>query len=474
MLRQLRNEANMATADQIRQALESVLEEGKVRYDQDSLDTYGKDWTKIYAPKPLAIVFPKTTEQVQSIVKLANEHHFALVPSGGRTGLSAGAVAANGEVVVSFDYMNAILNFNASDRTVRCQAGLITQQLQAFAEENGLYYPVDFASAGSSQIGGNLSTNAGGIKVIKYGMSRDWVLGMQVVTGAGEILELNRDLLKNNTGYDLRHLFVGAEGTLGFITEASMQLTRQPSNLTVLVLGLSDISNTMDVLKSFQSQLDLSAYEFFSHEAMGHVLAHNDVAAPFETSAPYYALLEFEATSEDLMDKAMEVFETCVEQGWVVDGVISQSETQAKNLWRLREGISESIAPRTPYKNDISVVVSKVPGFLSEINAVVTQHYPDFEIIWFGHIGDGNLHLNILKPENMENETFFSRCVDVNKWVFDIVEKYNGSISAEHGVGLVKKDYLHYTRSKEEISLMKGIKAAFDPNNIMNPGKIFD
>lgn len=464
----------MRSSDEIINALEQVLDDGKVRFDPESLATYGKDWTKIYEVAPTAIVFPKTTEQVQAVVKLANELSFSLVPSGGRTGLSGGAVAMNREVVVSFDYMNSIHSFSPNDRTVRCEAGVVTQQLQAFAEENQLYYPVDFASAGSSQLGGNLSTNAGGIKVIKYGMSRDWVLGLTVVTGAGEILELNQDLLKNNTGYDLRHLFIGAEGTLGFITEATMQLTRQPSHLTVLVLGLNDIVNTMDVLQAFQGKLDLNAYEFFSHEAMSHVLAHNDVAAPFETEAPYYALLEFESTTEAAMEAAMSVFESCVEEGWVVDGVISQSETQAQNLWRLREGISESISSRTPYKNDISVVVSKVPEFLTEINSVVTEHYPDFEIIWFGHIGDGNLHLNILKPQALDRKEFFAQCESVNKWVFEIVQRYQGSVSAEHGVGLVKKKYLEYTRSSAEIQLMRGIKAVFDPNGVMNPGKIFD
>lgn len=464
----------MATREEILHALEAVLDEGKVRTDADSFESHGKDWTKMYVVAPLAIAFPRSTEQVQAIVKLANDLDFAIVPSGGRTGLSGGAVASNGEVVVSFDYMNQIVDFSASDRSVKVQAGVVTQQLQNFAEEQGLYYPVDFASAGSSQIGGNLATNAGGIKVIKYGMSRDWVLGLTVVTGAGEILNLNSDLLKNNTGYDLRHLFIGAEGTLGLITEATMRLTRQPDNLTVLVLGLNDITNTMDVLKTFQSKLDLTAYEFFSHEAMGHVRAHADVPAPFESEAPYYALLEFECTTEQVMDSAMELFEHCVENEWVIDGVISQSETQANNLWRLREGISESIAPRTPYKNDISVVVSKVPQFLTEINDVVTEHYPDFEIIWFGHIGDGNLHLNILKPVDLANDEFFAKCVKVNKWVFDIVEKYNGSVSAEHGVGLVKKDYLRYTRSEADIALMKGIKQVFDPKGVMNPGKIFD
>jgi len=370
--------------------------------------------------------------------------------------------------------MNQILDFSASDRLVRCQAGVITEQLQNFAEENHLYYPVDFASAGSSQLGGNLSTNAGGIKVIRYGMSRDWVAGLKVVTGKGDILDLNKDLEKNNTGYDLRHLFIGAEGTLGFITEATMKLSRQPENLTVLVLGLSDLSNTMDVLKTFQGGLDLTAYEFFSHQAMGHVLAHGQVPAPFETEAPYYALLEFEATSDQVMDGAMSLFEQCMENGWVLDGVISQSETQARNLWQLRERISESIAPRTPYKNDISVVVSKVPGFLQEIDEVVTRHYPDFEIIWFGHIGDGNLHLNILKPEDMAKEDFFEKCQQVNKWVFEIVERYEGSVSAEHGVGMTKKPYLQYTRSEAEIAYLKGIKKVFDPNGIINPGKIFD
>ncbi len=460
--------------EQIIATLKTLVDDGKVLTDPANLDNYGKDWTKIYPPKPLAIVFPKTTEQVQAVVRFANDAGVALVPSGGRTGLSAGAVAANGEVVVAFDYMNQVLDFSASDRTVRCQAGVITEQLQDFAEANGLYYPVDFASAGSSQLGGNLSTNAGGIKVIRYGMSRDWVAGLTVVTGKGDILELNKDLEKNNTGYDLRHLFIGAEGTLGFITEATMKLTRKPDNLTVLVLGLNDLTNTMDVLQTFQNSIDLTAYEFFSHQAMQHVLAHGQVQAPFETEAPYYALLEFEAVSDQVMDEAMRLFEQCVENGWVLDGVISQSETQAKNLWMLREGISESIAPRTPYKNDISVVVSKVPEFLTEIDAVVTEHYPDFEIIWFGHIGDGNLHLNILKPEALAKEEFFEKCQQVNKWVFEIVERHQGSVSAEHGVGMTKKPYLHYTRSEAEIAYLRGIKQVFDPNGVMNPGKIFD
>jgi FAD/FMN-containing dehydrogenase len=363
--------------------LKAIVGDDKVRTDADSLETFGKDWTKIYPPNPSAIVFPKTTEQVQAIVKFANEHQVALVPSGGRTGLSAGAVAANGEVVVSFDYMNSISGFNAMDKTVRCGAGVITEQLQNYAEEQGLFYPVDFASAGSSQIGGNIGTNAGGIKVIRYGMTRDWVAGLTVVTGKGDILELNKDLVKNNTGYDMRQLFIGGEGTLGFITEATMRLTRPAKNLTVLVLGVPEFEAIMSVLNTFQTNIDLTAFEFFSDKAMRKVVARGDVPSPFETEAEYYALLEFEAETEGHIEQAMELFEKCMEEGWVLDGVMSQSETQAKNLWRLREDISETIAEWTPYKNDISVVVSKVPPFLNEIETIVTREYPDFELKYF-------------------------------------------------------------------------------------------
>ena len=455
------------------ESLKTLVEPGKVLTDADSLNAYGKDWTKQFPPAPSAIVFPKTIVEVQAIVRWANAHQVALVPSGGRTGLSAAAVAANGEVVVSFDYMNRILSFNEFDRTAVCQPGVVTEQLQNFAEEKGLYYPVDFASAGSSQIGGNIGTNAGGIKVIRYGMTRNWVAGLKVVTGAGELLELNKDLIKNATGYDLRQLFIGAEGTLGFVVEATMRLERPPKNLTAMVLGTADLDSIMPVLHTFQGRVDLTAFEFFSDKALAKVLARGDVPAAFETDCPYYALLEFEASSEEVSNSALELFEHCMEQGWVLDGVMSQSEQQLQNLWKLREYISETISHWTPYKNDISVTVAKVPAFLKEIDAIVGEHYPDFEIIWFGHIGDGNLHLNILKPDNLAKEEFFAQCATVNKWVFETVQKYNGSISAEHGVGMTKRDYLSYSRSPEEIAVMKAIKAVFDPNGIMNPGKIF-
>lgn len=452
--------------------LKTLFDADCVLTDSESLQTYGKDWTKTHQPDPLAIVFPKTTEEVQALVKYANEASISLVPSGGRTGLSGGAVAANQEIVVSFDKMNQILDFNAVDRSVHCQAGVITQQLQNLASDNDLFYPVDFASSGSSQIGGNISTNAGGIKVVGYGLTRNWVLGLKIVTGAGEILELNNGLVKNATGYDLRHLFIGAEGTLGFITEATMKLARAPQNFTVMVLAVTDIPALMKVFEAFQSTLDLSAFEFFSDLTLHYVHTDKGYAKPTDLEAPFYALLEFDNDTEQREAKALETFEYCMSQGWVIDGVMSQSLEQAKTLWKLREDVSETISVYTPYKNDLSVTISKVPDFLQAVDEIVTKNYSEFEVLWYGHIGDGNLHLNILKPTEMDSAEFNEKCSVVNHQVFEVTQTLTGSISAEHGVGLLKRDYLEYTRSKAEIAYMTSIKAVFDPNGIMNPGKM--
>ena len=446
----------------------------QIKTDSESLEHWGKDWTKHFAPAASAIVFPKTTEQVQAVVLLANEYNVVLTPSGGRTGLSAGAVAANGEIVVSMDKMNRIGQFYPADRMVEVEAGVVTQQLQAFAESKDLYYPVDFASAGSSQIGGNIGTNAGGIKVIRYGMTRQWIMGLTVVTGKGDILQLNRGMVKNATGYDLRQLFIGSEGTLGFVTHAQIKLERQPQDLNVMVLGMESFNDVMNVLSAFQAKIDLTAFEFFDDVAIDKLMAHGQVQEPFESRTKFYTLLEFEAPYEPIMDKAMAIFEECMEQGWVVDGVMSQNLAQAEELWKLREYISETISVFTPYKNDVSVLISYVPDFINEIDSIVSSNYPDFEVCWFGHIGHGNLHLNILKPEKMSKDDFFAECQIVNKYVFKTVQKYGGSVSAEHGVGMTKKPYLNYSRSETEIEYLKEVKKVFDPNNIMNRGKIFD
>jgi FAD/FMN-containing dehydrogenase len=460
------------TPEQVQQQLAELVSPAKVLTDPASLADYGQDWTRVYDPCPIAVVLPTTIEQVQALVNFALQHTIALVPSGGRTGLSGGAVACQGEVVVSFAAMNKILDFNAADQTLRCQPGLVTEQLQQFAQQKGLFYPVDFASSGSSQIGGNIATNAGGIQVIRYGSTRQWVAGLKVVTGTGELLTLNHGLVKNAAGYDLRHLFIGSEGTLGLIVEATIKLTRPPKALSVLVLGVPQFAAILSVLEAFQQQLDLTAFEFFSEQALAKVVAHHQLSRPFAAQPPFYALLEFENLSETVLEQAMTVFEHCMEQGWVVDGVMSQSENQRLNLWRLREDISETIAVHSPYKNDLSVLTSRLSDFIQKAEVLVNRSYPDFEIIWFGHIGDGNLHLNILKPETMEKTVFIKHCEQVNEQLFQLVAELGGSISAEHGIGLLKRDYLHFSRSAEEIKALAGIKKVFDPAGILNPGKL--
>jgi len=467
-------DSEMTVAPPVIEKLRDIVGEQRVLTDDSAFQQYGVDRTTIWQPAPGVVVLPETTEQVQAVVQLANAEKLAVVPSGGRTGLSGGAVALNGEIVIALDRMNKVVDFNAVDRSVTVQAGMITQQLQEFAEQQGLFYPVDFASTGSSQIGGNIATNAGGIKVIRYGMTRDWVLGLKVVDGSGNILELNHGLVKNNTGLDFRHLFIGSEGTLGIITEATLGLAKPPKELSVLVLGVSDIPSIIDVLKVFNDGMDLTAFEFFTHNGMERVVDHSEVPTPFESEAPCYALLEFEQTSEAELDRAMELFETCVMEGWVLDGVISQSLTQAENLWKLREDMSETLSQWKPYKNDISVNVSRMPEFIARAEALVSEQYPDFEVVWYGHIGDGNLHLNILKPDELSIDDFTVRCSGVSKQIGALVEEFHGSVSAEHGVGLLKKDLLSYSRSAAEVALMQQVKKVFDPNGIMNPGKVVD
>lgn len=455
------------------QELSAVLTPEQVAVDPASLETYGQDWTRFTPPAPTAIVFPRDTADVVAVVECARRCQFALVPSGGRTGLSGGACAANGEVVVSMDKMNAISPVNLTDRTVTVGAGAITQNVQQAARDADLFYPVDFASSGSSQIGGNIATNAGGINVIRYGMTREWVAGLTVVTGKGEVLELNKGLMKNNTGLDFRHLFIGSEGILGFITEATLKLTAPPKDPTVLVLGLSDMSAIMAVLDRIQSTTPLLAYEFFSELAVSKVVDHAGVARPFETRTPFYALVEFERENDMTDAHVFEAVEQCMEEGWVIDAVMSQSVAQARALWRLREDISETISRWTPYKNDISSTVSKVPELLAAVDDVVHENYPDWEVVWYGHIGDGNLHLNILKPENLQIEEFKARCSEVSTDIFDAIKTLGGSVSAEHGVGTLKAPYLSYSKSDSEIDAMRAIKAIFDPDGILNPGKVF-
>jgi FAD/FMN-containing dehydrogenase len=436
------------------------------------LEFYGRDWTRRWTPAPLAVALPASVEEVQAIVRWANAERVAIVPSGGRTGLSGGAVAANGELVLSLERMNRVLDFDPVDRYLTVQAGCTLQTVQDAARERGLQYPVDFASRGSCAIGGNIATNAGGIRVIRYGNTREWIAGLKVVAGNGELLDLNRGLVKNSSGYDLRHLLVGSEGTLGIVVEATLKLTEPAPSSQVMLLALPDMDALMQVFALFNARLRLQAFEFFTDVALRHVIAHG-AQRPIDGEWPYYVVTEFDAADEGAQQAAMTAFEHALEQGWVGDGVIAQSGAQAAALWRLREGITESLAPRRPYKNDISVRVSRVPAFLAEIQGLLIEAYPDIEVVWFGHIGDGNLHINVLQPDALADAVFIAQCERVTRLLAEVLQRHGGSISAEHGIGLVKRTYLSSTRGAAEIAMMQGIKRVLDPNGILNPGKLF-
>ncbi|GAB2542187.1 FAD-binding oxidoreductase [Rhodanobacter koreensis] len=452
--------------------LSSRLPDLRLLTTAGDLEHYGRDWTRRWTPAPLAIALPTSIDEVQAIVRWANEQRVAVVPSGGRTGLSGGAVAANGELVLSLERMNRVLDFDAVDRTLTVQPGIILQAVHEAARGHDLIYPVDFAARGSCSIGGNIATNAGGIRVIRYGNTREWIAGLKVVAGNGELLEFNRGLIKNSSGYDFRQLLIGSEGTLGIVVEATLKLTDPPPPSQVMLLALPDMDALMRVFALFRARLTLQAFEFFTDHALKHVLAHGAQRA-IDGDYPYYVVTEFDAADERTQDAALAAFEHALDQGWVGDGVIAQSEAQASALWRLREGITESLAPRRPYKNDVSVRVSAVPAFLHEMQALLTREYPRIEVVWFGHIGDGNLHINVLRPDDLAEGAFIAQCEHVTRLLAATLQRHGGSISAEHGIGLVKRDYLESTRSAAEIALMRGVRKVFDPNGILNPGKLF-
>ena len=455
--------------------LESLkLSRDQISQDPQDLLKYGNDWLKQWSGKAGLVLFPKSTADIVLIIQWAREHRCKLLASGGRTGLSGGAVAIQNEVVVSFDKMNRILDFDPLDQTLSVEAGCVTQAVQEFARNQGLYFPLSFASEGSSQIGGNIATNAGGVHVLRYGTMRRMVLGLEFVTGRAEVLQLGLGLVKNSVGYSLKDLVIGSEGSLGFVSKATLALSPQPDRPQVLCAAAQKSEDILLLFAEFKKRFQPLAFEFWTNKALEYVLRGGGKGLDFPLSSknsPYYVLVELEERDRA---KALQVFEKAFKEEWIQDGVLSESFAQAKKLWEFRENISESLAFREPYKNDVSVSVSKMSDFLKDLNQLFKTHYPGFEVVLFGHLGDGNLHINILRPEGMSKAQFIEKCEEANISLFTLIQKYRGSISAEHGVGLLKKPYLGYSVSPEELNIMKSLKKIFDPDNILNPGKIFD
>lgn len=444
------------------------------------LEKYGKDWSGVLEPRPLAIAFPRATAEVSDFLRACFEFAIPVVPSGGRTGLSGGAVAASGEVVLSLEKMNRIGRLDPQALTLEVEAGAVTEAVHEATKAAGLTWPVDFASKGSSHVGGNLATNAGGVRVIRYGSARNWALGLTVVTMDGEILRLNGALEKNNTGIDLRQVFIGSEGTLGVITEAILKLCPLPreEKTQVCFFALRDFAAVLRLFsEARKAPFALSAFECLSDRCLREVVRHG-VRSPVEAGVGE-AYVVMEAETEDAA--AFEAWLTGVFGGegtgsgepLVLDGTLALSPRERAELWALRERVAESVMTGAEvHQQDLAVPIAALAAFFSDVESRYAAAYPEFETFIFGHIGDGNLHIFIRKPAGMASDAFHARCAESDTMLFELCRKFAGSVSAEHGVGILKKPALPYSRSPGELALLRALKSVFDPRGLLNPGKL--
>jgi glycolate oxidase subunit GlcD len=466
----------MALTEQSIKFLKQTVGDQYFISDPTELKSLGCDWTKIYQPNPVAAVLPRTREDISAILSHCSEHGIAVVPSGGRTGLAGGAVASQQELVISMTRMNSILDIDSTSLTAEVEAGVTTQALQEAVSAKGVFFPVDLAAKGTSQIGGNIATNAGGLKLIRYGGMREQVLGLEVVLGNGDILDLNTSLRKNNTGYDLKQLFIGSEGTLGIVTKATLKLTTQPKCFKLVCIGIDSSDKITTVLERCHlARIVVTAFEFFTSLAHELVLEQfSQLTTPFDTRYPYYVLLEVEQSTDD--DAELNGFlEGLFEDEIVVNAVVAQSSAEFDALWALRENITESLAAYGHVrKNDISVPTNTLSHFVAKLNQILGLSDNKIKIVLFGHVGDGNIHINYVAKKDDYLFADFNRDARlVEKKIFDLIKDFKGSISAEHGIGLLKVDDLKFSRTDAEIKMMRSIKRIFDPKMILNPGKIF-
>src|SRR5262245_28086056 len=441
---------------------------------------YATDWRKRYLGTPLAVVRPGTTAEVAEVVKACAETRTAIVPQGGNTGLCGGATpdGSGKQVIINLGRMNRIRSIDPLNNTMTVEAGCVLASLQQAAEEADRLFPLSLAAEGSCAIGGNLSTNAGGVQVLRYGNTRELVLGLEVVLPSGEVWNGLRGLRKDNTGYDLKHLFVGAEGTLGIITAAVLKLFPKPRAQTTAVAALGTPRDALKLLEHVQAHCGdrLTGFELISAICIELVRKHFPrVPAPFAASYPQYALIELSDTQGGAAVGEMleATLADAIESGLALDAVVAASVEQAKNLWALREYISEAqSAEGQNIKHDISIPISRIGDFIDVTDAKLAAGFPGIRMVTFGHLGDGNLHYNVSHPVGGDEAAFIARTEAVNRVVHDSVAEFGGSISAEHGIGQYKRGEIVRYKSPVEIELMRAVKRAIDPLGIMNPGKV--
>ena len=437
------------------------------------------DWRGRYRGAARCIVRPGSTAEIAAVVRVCSEANVAMVPQGGNTSHCGASIPdMSGEaVLVSLSRMNRIRAVDVANNTMTVEAGCVLQTIQDAACEVDRLFPLSLAAEGSCQIGGNLSTNAGGVQVLRYGNARELVLGLEVVLPSGEVWNGLRGLRKDNTGYDLKQLFVGAEGTLGIITAAVIKLFPLPRARVTAWLAIESPQVAVQVLNSLQSAFGsaLTACELVSDISLGMVLKNIRGAQPPLSPSPWYLLVELSGPGEDAdLRETLEIFlADAFEKGAIADAVLAQNGEQAARLWDLRERISEAQKIEGfSIKHDISVPVSRLGEFIERADAALFAAYPGIRIVTFGHVGDGNLHYNQSKPEASENTAFIAATPAVNRIVHDIVHELGGSISAEHGIGQLKRSELQHYKSSVELEMMRAIKRVFDPKGLMNPGKV--
>lgn len=461
------------------QRLEAIVGPAGLVTDPADMDVYLEEQRGLFRGVTPCVVRPASTQEVSQVLAACYDAGVAIVPQGGNTGLCGGAVAS-GEIIVSLSRMNKVRAVDPVNFTMTVDAGCVLADLQQVADDHDRLFPLSLGAEGSCQIGGNLSTNAGGTAVLRYGNARELTLGLEVVLPDGRIWDGLTGLRKNNTGYDLKHLFIGAEGTLGIITGAVVKMFPKPVSRHTAFVALKDLDSVLDVLgRARAASADtVSGFELIPRIAIDISVRHIEGSVDFlEARHDWYALIEFESSDRNSgLGEAMESFlESAFEDGLVVDAVIAQSESQRDQMWFLREAMVLAQKPAgASIKNDVSVPISSVPEFIRQANAAVTRACPGIQPVAFGHVGDGNVHYNLTQPEGADGAEFLARWDEICHIVHDVVDSMRGSFSAEHGIGKIKVAELAAHKAGVELDMMHGIKAMLDPKGLMNPGKVLE
>lgn len=460
--------------------LQHAVGQAHVLTDGD-LSAYVNDWRKRAVGKPLAVVRPANTEQVAAVMRVCSAHRVPVVPQGGNTGLVVGSVPDNTgtQVLLSLGRMNQVRAVDVTNATLTVEAGCILQHVQQAAAAVGLYFPLSLAAQGSCTIGGNLATNAGGTQVLRFGNTRDLCLGLEAVTVGGDIWHGLSGLRKDNTGYDLKNLLIGSEGTLAVITAATLKLYPQPASRCVAWVAQPSLHAAVDLLNLARMHLSdgLTGFEVMGQFALELVTKHfPDQPIPLLGSAPYYTLIELSSTAayNDAADQLQSALAIALEQGLASDAVVAQSMTQAQQLWFIREHIPlAQSAEGLNIKHDISVPISNIAAFVAHTYTLLQHHIPGVRLVNFGHLGDGNLHFNVQAPADADSQAFLKRFEsDINTLVFDAVKQFGGSISAEHGIGKLKAHTLPDYKDPTALAMMQAIKHSLDPQGLLNPGAV--